>query len=149
MKTGKLIISFVAVFTAVSPYLADWNQTHIYNPDWPPHAKFHNAQTMIFGAYLGLLSLWALWGRKDLADKESLNQGTLFAALYWLAQLPAILFPGTAFKDANGLTMPTVLGIQTNQVLFSVVFILPLIGLGYYLERNRIYQSSIRQPFIK
>ncbi|GAB2563686.1 hypothetical protein GCM10027190_11560 [Spirosoma areae] len=99
---------------------------------------------MIFGAYLGLLSLWALWGRKDPSEGERLNQGTLFAALYWMAQLPAILFPGTAFNDANGLAMPTLLGIQTNQVLFSMVFILPLISLGYYLERNRIYQSSLR-----
>lgn len=141
MKTGKFLISFIAVFTAVSPYLADWNETHIYNPNWPPHAKFHNAQTMIFGAYLGLLSLWVLWGRKDISESEKLNQGTVFAALYWLAQLPAILFPGTAFNDPNGLPMPTVLGVQTNQVLLSIFFILPLIGLGYYLERKRIRQQ--------
>ncbi len=143
MKIGKLLISFIAVFTAISPYLADWNNTHIYNPNWPPHAKFHNAQTMIFGAYLGLLSLWALWGRKDISESEKLNQGTLLAALYWLAQMPAILFPGTAFNDPNGLPMPTVLGVQTNQVLLGIVFILPIIGLGYYLERKRIRQQRI------
>ncbi|WP_461051834.1 DUF6640 family protein [Spirosoma arcticum] len=143
MKTGKLLISFVAVFTAVAPYLADWNQTHIYNPNWPPHAKFHNAQTMIFGAYLGLLSLWALWGRNQISEAEKLNQGTLLAALYWLAQMPAILFPGTAFNDPNGLPMPTLFGMQTNQVLLGIFVILPIIGWGYYLERKRIHQHRI------
>jgi hypothetical protein len=63
MKTGKFLISFIAAFTAVAPYLADWNETHIYNPNWLPHAKFHNAQTMVFGTLLGLLSLLALWVR--------------------------------------------------------------------------------------
>ena len=93
---------------------------------------------MIFGAYLGLLSLWALWGRRDISESEKLNQGALLAALYWLAQLPAILFPGTAFMDPNGVPMPTILGVQTNQFLLCIVVILPLIGLGYYLERKRI-----------
>jgi hypothetical protein len=39
---GKVLSSLVAAETAVGPYLADWNETHIYNPAWPPHAKFHN-----------------------------------------------------------------------------------------------------------
>jgi hypothetical protein len=31
---GKVLISLVAAETAVGPYLADWNETHIYNPAW-------------------------------------------------------------------------------------------------------------------
>ena len=45
ISLGKILISASAVFGGVGPYLADWNETHIYNPTWPPHAKFHNAQT--------------------------------------------------------------------------------------------------------
>jgi hypothetical protein len=138
MTIGKFLISFIAVFTALSPYLADWNETHIYNPSWPPHAKFHNAQTMVFGTLLGLLSLWALWVRKTINEKEKINQGTLLASLYWLAQMPAILFPGVAFKDDGGLEMPIVFGVQTNQVIMSLFFILPILFLGYFLEYKRI-----------
>lgn len=142
MKSGKFLISFIAVFTAVSPYLADWNETHIYNPNWLPHAKFHNAQTMIFGTLLGLLSLWALWVRSSIDAKEKLNQGALFASLYWLAQMPAILFPGTAFKDTVGLEMPVVFGFQTNQLIMCIFFILPIICLGYFLEIKRLNKLS-------
>ena len=56
-STGKILISFLEIFTAVSPFLADWNVTHIYNPNWLPHAKFYNAKTMVLGAFLGLLTL--------------------------------------------------------------------------------------------
>lgn len=45
----------------------DWQQ-QLY---WPPHTKFHNAQTMVFGALLGLLSLWALWGRKTVQRQKN------------------------------------------------------------------------------
>ncbi|MFL6124904.1 DUF6640 family protein [Actinophytocola sp.] len=51
---GKVLISLSAVGTMVGAYAADWNETHIYNPTWPPHAKFHNAQTMSMGAALSL-----------------------------------------------------------------------------------------------
>jgi hypothetical protein len=62
---GKILISLVAAETAAGPYLADWNETHIYNPNWPPHAKFHNGQTMSMGAGLAAMTLWQLWRAHD------------------------------------------------------------------------------------
>ncbi|MGV9367501.1 DUF6640 family protein [Amycolatopsis sp. NPDC003731] len=35
----------------------------MFNPAWPPHAKFHNGQTMSLGLTLGATSLWQLWRR--------------------------------------------------------------------------------------
>ena len=72
LTAGKIIISVLGLFTAISPYLADWNVTHIYNPTWPPHAKFHNAQTMVLGAFLGALTLYCLWFRKSIVEKQRL-----------------------------------------------------------------------------
>src|SRR5690242_348485 len=103
---GRLVLSFVAVFTAVSPYAADWNETHIYNPNWPPHAKFHNAQTMLFGAAVGLLSLVYLWTPRWA--RTHVGVGAVFAAIYWVTQMFSLTFPGTALRDPTpaGLDMP-------------------------------------------
>ena len=49
-SVGKLLISGVAAFTAVGAYLYDYNETHMFNPQWPPHAKFHDAQTISLGS---------------------------------------------------------------------------------------------------
>lgn len=140
---GKILISLVAIFTVVSPYLADWNITHIYNPAWPPHAKFHNAQTMVLGAMLGFLAIYCLWFKQEITKRQKLNEATVLTSLYWLAQLPAILFPGTALADPgiNGVQMPEILGVELNQLILDIVVIFPLIALGYYLE-NRVLKKA-------
>jgi hypothetical protein len=142
---GRVLISLVAVFTAVSPYLADWNVTHIYNPAWPPHAKFHNAQTMVLGTILGFLSIYCLWFRKGITKKQKLNEATALASLYWLAQLPATFFPGTALTDPgiNSVKMPIIFGIEFNQVIMDIIVIFPLITLGYYLESQSLKKAEV------
>lgn len=48
--------------------VADWKAKHSYNPLWPPHDKHHNAQTMAFGALLGIAGLvFACGGAKPPA----------------------------------------------------------------------------------
>lgn len=140
---GKLVISLVAIFTAVSPYLADWNETHIYNPLWLPHAKFHNAQTMVLGAFLGLLAVFCLWFRRESSDKQKLNEGAVLAALYWLAQLPAAFFPGTALTDPGGVKMPVIFGVEFNQLTLNITIIFPLLILGYYLEKRSLKKAEV------
>ena len=138
---GKLLISLVAIFTAVSPYLADWNETHIYNPLWLPHAKFHNAQTMVFGMLLGLISLYCLWLRRTTTAKQKLNEGAVLAALYWLAQLPATFFPGVSLTDPGGVEMPVILGVEINQLTLNITVIFPLLLLGYFLESRSLKKN--------
>jgi hypothetical protein len=142
---GRLLITLVAVFTAVSPYLADWNVTHIYNPAWTPHAKFHNAQTMVLGAMLGFLSVYCLWFRKGITEKQKLNEATVLASLYWLAQLPATFFPGVALTDPgiNSVKMPIIFGVEFNQLALDITVIFPLIALGYYLEKKSLKKAEV------
>ena len=98
--TGRVILTILAVGTIVSPFLADWNATHIYNPAWPPHAKFHNAQTMSMAVLLGLTALFFTW-RRDAGLATSLLAAWLFTAFYWTSQVMAFGFPGVAWTDPN------------------------------------------------
>lgn len=140
---GKLLISLVATFTAVSPYLADWNETHIYNPLWLPHAKFHNAQTMVLGAFLGLLAIYCLWLRREISERQKSNEATVLASLYWLAQLPAALFPGVALSEPGGVKMPMILAVEFNQLTLNITVIFPLLLLGYFLEKRSLEKAEV------
>ena len=144
---GRIILSILGLFTVISPYLADWNVTHIYNPAWTPHAKFHNAQTMVLGAFLGILTLYCLWIRKSIIAKQSLIESTVLVSLYWLAQIPAYFFPGTLLQDpgVNHVTFPVIFGVEFNQLTMNLIVILPLIIVAYYLENKRLNQSITNQ----
>jgi hypothetical protein len=57
---GRLLLISVAALTTVGGFVADWNRTHLFNPDWPPHAKFHDALSIELGALLGACGLYFL-----------------------------------------------------------------------------------------
>ena len=59
-SVGRKILRVVAGGTVVGGFAADWNRTHLFNPGWPPHARFHDAQTIAVGAFLGMGALRAL-----------------------------------------------------------------------------------------
>lgn len=132
ITTGKVLVTLVALVTLFGAYIADWNHTHIFNPRWPPHAKFHNAQTMLFGAVLGLLSLWFLWVQKG--DKWAVFRlSIIFASLYWITQAMSVLFPGTALFDPE-FSYPGQWPVQF--ILDGVMFLLLI--MAYFLESKHL-----------
>jgi hypothetical protein len=98
ISLGKTLLTITSTWSAVGSYVFDWNDTHIHNPEWTPHAKFHNAQTMSMGVFLGAPALWAIWGRGPWDDR-ALTAAAMGASGYWITQLSASLYPGTALFD--------------------------------------------------
>lgn len=131
------LLRLVGLFTIASPFVADWNATHIYNPRWPPHAKFHNGQTMLLGVVLGLGTLWfaASPAATAPARRVQLQAAALLAAAYWLTQGFSGTFPGAAFIDPEFGPLPHVAGLPVQA--FIDVVVLSLVGLAYYLGRER------------
>jgi len=133
------LITFVALFTAISPYLADFNSSHVYNAAWPGHARFHNGQTMTTGLLCGLFSLYFLWVKPTSTTLENLKVACLFAAFYWLAMAPAVLYPGTTLSDPALGGRPTdyLFGFAFTQLhLDAIIFRLLLVC--YRAEANRL-----------
>ncbi|MEV5720336.1 DUF6640 family protein [Amycolatopsis mediterranei] len=124
---GRALISLTSLVTAVGPYKADWNETHVYNPEWPPHAKFHNGQTMSLGLALGATSLWQLWRRPTRAG---LDAGAVLASLYWVTQISALAYPGSRAVDPPKAE-------RFPQAKIAVPA-LALTALGYVLERRSL-----------
>lgn len=63
MRISRLLLTGAAVGTIAGTGWADLNRTHVVNPDWPPHARFHSAAG--WGSIVGsqMLALWLLWRR--------------------------------------------------------------------------------------
>ncbi|KAI1615377.1 hypothetical protein EDD36DRAFT_187532 [Exophiala viscosa] len=98
---GRSLLTLLTLSTSVSCYIADWNETHVKNPKWPPHARFHNGQTMSMGLCLGALTAYYTWrSTPDLAaERDSITSAAVIGTLYWVTGLSAILYPGTKWTD--------------------------------------------------
>ncbi len=126
---GRILISLVAVIWGVGALGADFNATHVFNPAWLPHARFHSALGICLGVGLGLLALWVLWTRSG-EPRFNLKVGTVLAGLYCVSFFPAILVPGVSMEDP-GTPVPHVAGLAI-QLAIAVVSV-PLLVLGYVL----------------
>ena len=123
VTTGRILLTVCAILTATASFLADWSETHVLNPNWPPHAKFHNGQTMSFALLLGILTIYYTWRsatptssssssilqrevsekkkkkEKQEDKKDDLWTAAIFASVYYVAALSAILYPGSLAVD--------------------------------------------------
>ena len=134
---GRVLLTSVATLTTVGGFLADWNRTHLFNPDWPPHARFHDALTITLGSLLGLCGLYFLVGRRGERSDSDLVLGALLPSIFWVAQGASFAFPGAeGFEAEFPEKVPRVEGVWINE-RFSSALMLTLIAAGYAAERRR------------
>ncbi|KAL6243529.1 hypothetical protein RBB50_009522 [Rhinocladiella similis] len=129
---GRSLLTLVALSTSISCYLADWNETHVKNPRWPPHARFHNGQTMSMGLCLGMLTAYYTWRTTPnlAAERDSLTTAALIGTLYWVTGMSGILYPGTKWQDPEfGEGGP-------QRALFGAHAV--LCWVGWWLEMRRL-----------
>ena len=122
----KIGVSALTAFYGFAPAFADFNETHLFNPLWSAHARFHGAWFLAFAAGVALISLYLMWWRDDVFVPIFL--GLVFAVGFWIATVIGPAYGG-ALVDPNGHTH-TIAGIEANMFLFSVVMVLLIAALG-------------------
>jgi hypothetical protein len=155
---GRLCLTLVSLNTVVGPYMADWNETHVKNPNWPPHARFHNGQTMSMGLCLGVLTAYFAWrpafssrssaaqngagaeagaeGGEGMTERESVTIAAVLGALYWVTGLSAILYPGTLWVDPE-------FGTGAPQApIFVASAVVSWVGWGLEMRRLRKFKPK-------
>ena len=140
MDLARWLVASVAFTTAIGGLLANYfipssGAHHIKNPRWPPHAKFHNAQSILMGFTLGVLAIAILFQRSPVSE-DRLLLAALLSSIYWPCIFAAPIFPGTAFTDPEfvsvnpkplalpaqliiGLVLTTILATAVGLALFS------------------------------
>ena len=117
--------------------MADWNRTHLFNPNWPPHAKYHDAQSILLGSLLGASGLYFLRRRGKNSERD-LALGALLPSFFWVAQGTSFVFPGAeGFEAEFPEKVPRIKGVWINE-RFSSALMLALIMIGYVAERRNL-----------
>jgi len=134
--SSRLIFTALGIFVAVGSHLADYNKTHIFNPRWTQHAKFHDGQTLMFSILLAALSIFFAW-RKTTDRVNAVLAAAGFAAIYWVTQAGAILYPGTAAFDPEFVTpWSYILGLPLQMYIEIVCLVLTGIATWFALKPN-------------
>jgi hypothetical protein len=132
---GRSIMSFVLVAGAVVSTAVDWNTTHLFNPAWHPHARFHGALFLLILDAMSLVALWLLW-RQGKEPVIGLKVAALFSAAVWTPFFYIeALIPGTSLLAADSVPVLKV-GAMTfapNLIIAAVLFLLTIIA--YWLAR--------------
>ena len=139
-RPGRWLLSLVGVFTSLGAWAADYGSTHMFNDRWPPHAKFHNAQTLLFATLLGLLTLFYAWRRRGLGP-DNLKAAALFGSLYWITQAGSGLLPNTALMDPEFVGSTRLPFGLTGPQPFLDAVLLAMVAAGYALESRRLTRN--------
>jgi hypothetical protein len=137
MKPSQAVLSGAAVGTIIGTGRADLNRTHVFNPRWPPHARFHGMAGWGTITATQLLALWLTWRPTGHAEEKDL--GIRIAAtlpvLAWTPFFAAVVTPGAAVEDEPG-ELPRVAGVPLN--LFPATLVPAISVFGYWLHRHHL-----------
>jgi hypothetical protein len=134
-KWAKYLISFCAVVTIILPSIMDLNSTHMTNPLWAPHARFHWSIQWYSITILNGIALYLLWGRyADAGSRLAIVIAGLAPMLFWGNFFPSLLMPGTSpWPDG----MAPFAAVPPN--VYIAALITSLSGLGIWMDaRSRL-----------
>jgi len=135
-RLGKFILGFVLVVGAIVSTAVDWNTTHLFNPTWPPHARFHDALFLMLLNGATLIVLWLLW-RPSKEPGVAVMVATLFSIAVWTPFFYIeALVPGTSLLASADVPVLRVAGLSLAPNVIVAIVLLLLTLVGYALARD-------------
>ena len=132
-KSAKILLSVLVVATTLVSIVADWNSSHVFNPDWSPHAKFHDIMLLTLLVGLMPILLWLLW-RKSAEPEVAVKVTTAVLVTFWGSFYLNYLIPGTSPRAFPDIPPPSLYGIPLypNMVVAAIIIVLSLVAYGLY-----------------
>lgn len=135
-NAGRWLLTLANTITIGASVAADWNDSHVFNPRWPSHARYHEVVALAMAAVLSGLAISALWTDQSRDATRRISGRDLAAAVpvaYWGSFFPALLVPGTGVDDEPH-PVARIAGVPTN-LLGAAATTLTAAG-GWLLDRR-------------
>lgn len=101
---SRIILTLALLpFGLLTPIL-ELGPTHVFNPDWPGHARLHEVWQLGTNSALALLCLWLIWGRGNLRLAATI--AFIVAISFLASHFASPLYGGTMrHSDGSELTL--------------------------------------------
>ena len=134
-RISRWLITIATLVYGLVPPLVDLSATHVFHPDWMPHARLHAVWQLGTNSGLALLALYLMWVKIDnnlLRLRMAELIGLCVYGGFFVSALTHPLFGGALADEQGGV--PTVMGLYGNVIAFTPMLILVITGL--WLSRS-------------
>lgn len=130
LRLSRILITIATLVYGFVPLLVDLTETHVFHPDWTPHARFHMVWLLATNTSLALVSLYLLWISR--LDELTRVRGAGVIGLcvlggFFLSTLLKGLYGGS-LVDPNG-GVPPIMGLDANLIVFAPMLALVVVGM--------------------
>ncbi len=136
---GRIIMTIATLMYGVIPPIVDLTETHVFHPDWTPHARMHMVWLLGTNTAIAMAALYFLWlhgPSRALGVRISGVLGLCVYGGFMLSASTSALYGGS-MSDKGGV--PPVMGMDANILAFS--FALSLLLVGWFLARGTSQQA--------
>ncbi|MDO9370342.1 MAG: hypothetical protein Q7T68_17380 [Sphingopyxis sp.] len=130
----NLLLALCLVPVGLLTPILEIGPTHVFNPDWPGHARLHEVWQLVENSSFAIFCLWLAWGRGAIRLAASI--GLVLTGSFLTSFLLAPLYAGT-MRHSDG-SERLVAGINSAVVIMVIV----AAGLLYILWRTRGSSSA-------
>ncbi len=125
-KIATIILSIAAIQYGFVPPFVDFTVSHVFHPDWTPHAKFHMVWLLAVGILMAIYVLVSLWVKPN--DQKSKN-ASVIGCIILAGFFSSALFQSTYGGSLSDLEQPIqILGVDGNIAAFTIAAVLQIIG---------------------
>jgi hypothetical protein len=114
-KFATLSVGLSAIILTVVIPVFEINSTHLTNPEWPAHARLHEAWQLLTNAIISLLALWCVWSGR--APRIGISLALMICASFLTAWALGSVYGGSMLHTDG--TQTAVAGI--NVVVIVVI----------------------------
>ncbi|WP_188237810.1 hypothetical protein [Sphingopyxis sp. LK2115] len=130
-----LLTLSVSVLGVLVPYL-EYGPTHVFNPDWPGHAKLHDVWQLATNSVFSAAAAYLAWTRPDLRMAARLG---LVAPIAFLAAYLTMDLYGGSMVNSDGTEL------KFGSVNASLVMMLIVSGILGFLSFSPTPAERARQ----
>lgn len=125
---AKALIAIPTLWFGIVPPIIDYSQSHVLNPGWPPHARFHMVWLLVSNLLISASALFLLF--KHIPRVPGTRIAGLISLCVYLGFFTSAITMnayGGSLSDANAV--PEILGIDANLFVFTPLTIMLIAGI--------------------
>ncbi len=116
-RFAAIVVTVGALVSGVIIPILELNETHLFNPDWPAHARLHEAWQLMTNSALSALAVFLIWSGR--APRLAIILSLIISAPFLLAFAAGSTYGGSMLHSDG--TQLAVAGINLG-VLIALVF---------------------------